>query len=305
VLADPSVDAETKRRLALAVEARDFGVRVLGLRGGDGYTRFIDTHGAPIAWNVSAAEKDKLEPLVRRFPIVGAISYVGFFREQDARREKAALDARGFDTYEREVAGYSTLGLTSDPIYSSMLEGSDARIVEVVLHEMLHGTLFLAGEADWNESLATFVGLQGAAMFFRSRGSESTAEALVADAEKRERDERDVSALLQSLVDRLRSLYRSPIPREEKLRRRETIFAQARRDYLARFPPKPDGSVGSFVRQPLNNAVVLAFTVYHSSTPEHRRLFARSGYDLPRFIQLYKHAVEQHAEDPIGWLQSL
>ncbi|MFI5290377.1 MAG: aminopeptidase, partial [Polyangia bacterium] len=49
VLADPAVSADTKRRLALARSARDFGVEVLGLHGGDAYTRFVDTHGAPLA----------------------------------------------------------------------------------------------------------------------------------------------------------------------------------------------------------------------------------------------------------------
>src|SRR5439155_12906213 len=78
VLADPSVSAETKRRLTLARDAREFGVRVLGLHGGDGFTRFVDSHGAPIAWNVTAAKEDKLEPHLRHFPGVGAIPYLGF-----------------------------------------------------------------------------------------------------------------------------------------------------------------------------------------------------------------------------------
>jgi predicted aminopeptidase len=304
VLADPAVDAETKQKLALAAAARDFGVRVLGLRGGDAYTRFLDTRGEPIAWNVSAAQKDALVPYIHRFPLVGAISYVGYFREADAHREQARLDGMGLDTYLRPVAGYSTLGMTSDPIYSSMLEGSDARIVEVVLHEMLHGTLFLSGQPDWNESLATFVGLHGAAAFFAARGSEDTADSLLADAEKRQRNQERFASVVRDLVGELQTLYGSSRTRDQKLREREAVFARARRRYLELYPPKPGGQVGGFAQQPLNNAVVISYSVYHRSTPDHERLFARLGGDLPRFIRLYRHAVENH-EDPIDWLKSL
>ena len=93
VLADPRVDAETKRRLRLAAAARDFGIRELGLRGDGNYTRFLDTHGAPVAWMVSAAPQDRLVPYRFRFPLVGALPYVGFFREADARRRGRAPGA--------------------------------------------------------------------------------------------------------------------------------------------------------------------------------------------------------------------
>src|SRR5260370_20404913 len=97
VLADPTVDPDTKRRLRLATRARDFGVRALGLHGGDIYTRYVETAGAPIAWDVSAAPKDPLGPRRHRFPPVRAGPYLGFFHQADARRAQAPLqhDGRG------------------------------------------------------------------------------------------------------------------------------------------------------------------------------------------------------------------
>ena len=110
-------------------------------------------------------------PYLNRFPLVGALPYVGFFRQADARRERARLERLGLDTYVRPVAGYSTLGITADPFYSSMLEGSDARIVEITLHEMVHGTVFPPGHAEWHESFATFVGpAWGGRLLPRDRG---------------------------------------------------------------------------------------------------------------------------------------
>lgn len=299
VLGDPAVDAETKRRLALARDARDFGVRVLGLHGGDAFTRFVDSHGAPIAWNVTAAEKDRLAAHYNRFPIVGAIPYLGFFEERDATVEADRLRAQDLDVYVRPVAGYSTLGITADPIYSSMLDGSDARIVEVTLHEMTHATVYLAGHTEWNESLATVVGNEGAARFFAARGDANSIAALAADARKRERDQETFAKFLEPVVRALEKLYASTATRAQKLQRREAIFADARKKYLSIFD-KP----GSFVEQPLNNAVLLSYAVYHRATPQHRELLARLHGDLRAFVALCKHAVEDEA-DPIGYLTSV
>jgi predicted aminopeptidase len=300
VLADPTFDERKKSRLQLAKEARDFGVEVLGLRGGDAYTRYLELDGKPVAWNVTAAQKDQLKLHVNRFPFVGALPYLGFFREADARKEAARLEKLGLDVMVRPVAGYSTLGVTSDPIYSSMLDGSPARTVEVVLHEMLHGTLYLVGKSAWNESLATFVGLHGAAMFFAQRGGETAARAVFDEAARRARDERAFSAFLQPVLDELRQLYASAIPRDEKLARREEIFAHAQAAFLQTFPPKP-GQTPSFVRQKLNNAVLLSYAVYHNDTPAHQKLYERVGGDLNAFVRLYKYAVE-FTSDPIRWL---
>jgi predicted aminopeptidase len=302
VLSDPSVDPAKKARLGLAREARDFGVEVLGLRGGDAFTRYLELDGKPVAWNVTAAEKDRLQIHVNRFPFVGALPYLGFFKEADARREAVRLAKLGLDVHVRPVAGYSTLGVTSDPIYSSMLEGSEARTVEVVLHEMLHGTLYLVGQSGWNESLATFVGLHGAALFFARRGAEAAAREVFDEAERRALDEKTFSAFLQPVLDELRQLYESNASRDEKLRRREEVFARAKLEYLRRFPPPPGHKMlPSFVSQPLNNAVLLSYAVYHDESPRHERLFERVGGDLPLFIRVCKYAVE-FAPDPVGWL---
>lgn len=304
VLADPRVDAETRRRLRLAAAARDFGIRELGLRGDGNYTRFLDTHGAPVAWMVSAAPKDRLVPTRFRFPLVGALPYVGFFREADARAEAARLERLGLDTHVRAVAGYSTIGITSDPIYSSMLEGPDARIVEITLHEMAHGTVFVPGRAEWNESFATLVGLQGAALFFARRDRADEARRLFADARARAERQARFAAFLAPVVRELRALYAEPVSRAEKLRRREAVFARAQAEFARRFPTPPGRPRPAFVTEPLNNAVIVGYAVYHRDTPVHRRMLARLEGDLRALVRLYRHAVANH-RDPVAWLRRL
>jgi predicted aminopeptidase len=301
VLHDASVSAETRRRLTLARDAREFGVQVLGLRGGDGFTRFVDSHGAPIAWNVTAAKKDKLEAHLNRFPIVGAIPYLGFFDERDATREAERLRAQDLDVYVRPVAGYSTLGITADPIYSSMLDGSDARIAEVVLHEMTHATVYLPGHSEWNESLATVVGNEGAAQFFAARGDQMQLAALVGEARLHEREQEAFARFLEPLVRSLESLYdAAALSRPQKLVQRERIFADARAKFLSLFPPPPGKKPGVFAG-PLNNAMLLSFTVYHRTTPQHRVLLRELGGNLRAFVALCKHAVEDKP-DPLEYL---
>jgi predicted aminopeptidase len=304
VLHDPSVSEDTKRRLALARDARQFGVTVLGLRGGDGFTRFVDSHGAPIAWNVTAAKKDKLEAHLNHFPVVGAIPYLGFFDEKDAAREAERLRAQDLDVYVRPVAGYSTLGITADPIYSSMLDGPDARIVEVVLHEMTHATVYLPGHTEWNESLATVVGVEGAAQFFAARGDARAIAELGADARRREEEQERFAHFLEPVVRSLEQLYASAaLSRGQKLAQRDSVFTAARAQYLKLFPPK-NGRVGTFAAAPLNNAVLLSYAVYHRTTPQHRALLAHVGGNLRAFISLCKHAVEDKP-DPLAYLAYL
>jgi predicted aminopeptidase len=303
VVNDPGVDEKLKQRLRLAVQARDFGVRVLGLRGGDAYTRFVDLHGKPLAWNVWAAPKDALKPVVHKFAVAGTVPYLGYFQEADARREEARLRAMGYDTFVGEVSGYSTLGMTSDPVFSSMLEGSEAHVVEVVLHEMLHGTAYLPGHSAWNESLATFVGLHGAALFFRQAGNEANAEKVFTEAAAREAQAQKFSHFLDPVLRELEALYASPLPRAEKLRRREEVFARARAAYLQTFPIKPGRPLPAFARSDLNNALLVAHATYHRATPDHERIYAALGGDLGAFVRLYKHAVKDE-DDPLAWLKA-
>lgn len=297
VLADPAVPATVKARLGLAERAREFGVRRLGLRGGDAFTRYLDTGDRPIAWSVYAAYPDRLAPYLHRFPITGAVPYLGFFDRASALREKGRLEGRGLDTFLVEVAGYSTLGLTADPIYSSMLSGSEASVVEVVLHEMLHGTVYRPGESEWNESLATLVGVEGAAAFFAARpGSASEAEAVRGQAREREAREQAFAEFLRPLIAELQALYARPLPPADKLRLRQPILERAMEDYRARFPPRPgERKPRAWSRQPLNNAVILAFTTYHASGPALRAELAAVGGDLAALVRRYR---QRYAPDP-------
>jgi len=79
VLASGEVAPSTGEKLRLIGALRDFARHRLGLRVEDNYTRFFDTGGQPISWNVSASPPDRFEAHLWRFPIVGSMPYKGFF----------------------------------------------------------------------------------------------------------------------------------------------------------------------------------------------------------------------------------
>ena len=64
-----------------------------------------------------------------------------------------------------EVSAWSTLGYFDDPILSKTLERSEGKLAELIIHELTHGTIYLASDAELNENLATLIGVKGAYLF--------------------------------------------------------------------------------------------------------------------------------------------
>ncbi len=296
MLRNPGLKAEHRFKLQVVLRARRFGHEELGLRRTSAYTRFYDTGGNPLAHNLSASPKDKLKPHVWRFPIVGGLPYIGYFKVKEGLAEKARLEAAGLDTYFRPVAAFSSLGWFADPVYSPMLDDDVGRLVDLVLHETTHTTIFLRNQVAFNESLAVFIGKQGALIFLARMFGPNSKE--VEGFSRRIRRRNRFGRLVSALYKRLDTLYGGALPREEKLRRREKAFAWAQTRYKELFPDPRRW--GSFVRQPLNNAVLLSYGRYNQGIEFHRRVYRCVGRDLRRFVELYK--LGQKMRQPIDFV---
>ena len=157
VLASPETDDELGRRLRLVQEAREFSIDELGLPDNDSYRSYSDLERDFVVWNVFAAPEFSLQAREWCYPIVGCVSYRGYFSETAAREEADRLARKGFDVAVGGVPAYSTLGNFADPVLSTMMRWDDVRLVSTLFHELAHQVLYIKDDTAFNESFATAV----------------------------------------------------------------------------------------------------------------------------------------------------
>ena len=295
VAADPATSSGRRGQLELVLAARSFAVRRLGLRAGSTYTTFADIGGGPLLHVLSASPRFSLSPYRWHYPIVGAIPYKGFFDEQAARAEKRRLEGMGYDTYLRPSGAFSTLGWLPDPLLSTALDADPAELVATVLHEIAHNTLWVPGDAPFNESYAELVGYHGAAAFFVARGDARTAARCAALW----RDEKRMAAFYSALESDLDALYASGLPASLLEARRKEIFARSRAELAGPLDAALEVWSGRrLARTPLNNACLIAHRTYTTGFEPMEQILALAGGDLRNGVRLISTSVHRHPSLP-------
>ncbi len=287
VVNDPATSADTRAKLSWVLEARRFAAEDLGIDVGESYTMFTQLERDTLALVVSAAPKDQLGAVTWWFPIVGRVPYRGFFSERDALEAARDLERDGYDTYVRPTAAFSTLGWFNDPLLSTVLRTDDVEVVETVLHELSHQHLFVPGHVDFNESFATFVGRVGAIRFFCTRAGGGPDSVRCQRAQARWRDYQRFSVFIDELRTELERVYylTAGLTYEDKLRRREEIFAEAQRRFAEEVQPTFEAfTFQSFLTTPLNNATLLARIRYYKRLPDFDALLDLNEGDLPAVL---------------------
>ena len=287
MLRDGALSESEQQKLRLALDVRQFAVEQLGLNAARSYTKFVDVGRPYVVYNVSAAPKDALEPYTWRFPIVGRMPYKGYFKASLAQREAERLQRRGYDTYVRGVRAYSTLGYFNDPILSTMLAYHEFSLMDTIIHELVHRTVWIEGSVSFNESFANFVAKRGVQAYLARRdGAHAASRQLYDDIQA---DRQVFQTYMLDIASTLEALYREPIAREDKLQRRKAIFEAARAYYPRVFPRmKTKMYRRYFEGRPLNNAVMLSFRRYHQDTGFFEEALAQQGGDLRRMIAAFK-----------------
>jgi predicted aminopeptidase len=285
VLAQPGFPADERAKLELVLAVRDFASTELGMNVGGAYASYARVPPDVLLWVVSGAERTALKPVTWWFPVVGDVTYKGFFEQGDAVEEATRLKSDGYDTLVRPSAAFSTLGWFDDPVLSSWLRDSRVALVALVLHELLHRTIYVPGHTDFNESFATFVGHRGAMAYFAAReggGAASTQEASRVWREELERSEQWGRAVeeLRALYGRARS---EEWPEDRTLEERKPIFA----------------ALGPLEK--INNAVILAGYAYLAHLDRFECAYAARGEDLRATISEIRAKVKG-AEKPFAQL---
>ena len=312
VILEPETDEETRAKLALATEARDFAMNGLGLDVGDSYTTYTELERDTLAMVLSAAYQDQLLSRTWWFPIVGRVPYRGFFDLDDAIDEQRKLEEEGFDTYLRPTSAFSTLGWFSDPLLSTVLRYDELELVATIIHELSHNHLFVSGQVRFNESFATWVGRTGAIEFFCSRPGEGETAQPNPDqvdwcqrARDRWHDVKVFSSFIDTLVEELEAIYGDSVTtREDKMARRQIIFDRHRTRFREEIRPRLlNLTFASFESIPLNNATLLSRMRYYHRLPDFDALLHRNAGSVSQAVQELEAGLET-ASDPFELLPS-
>jgi predicted aminopeptidase len=302
VIADPGTSNALRARLRLVMAARAFAVDSLGLSAGESFTTFAQLDRDTLVLLLSAAYRDRLEAYRWWFPIVGRLPYKGYFRPEDAFQARDEFQARGFDTYLRPASAFSTLGWFNDPLLSTTVRGDTTFLANTVIHELSHNTLFVAGNAEFSESFASFIGTRGAEAFFRARGSPAAAEAIVDDWH----NDQGLGRFWERTAQALDSAYRAwPDDSAQRVVARDSVYARARRLLVDSVSMEVRGINPSwFGRIPLDNASLLARRVYAQRLDLFDSVWVRHGRDVRKTIGAIQAAVRQ-GSDPFATLETL
>lgn len=285
VLADASTPPQLRTRLEYVTAARDFASHELGLPDNDTYRSYADLGRPYVVWNVFAAPEFSVEPRHWCFPIAGCVVYRGYFSEAAAQRYARRLRRRGDDVSVGGVAAYSTLGHFKDPVLSTMLGWSDAQLAATLFHELAHQVLYVPGDSSFNESFATVVEEAGLERWLAAR---QRSQDLAVWQEQRERQSQFIALLLKAR-DKLRTLYESVLPDDEKRSRKQYEFGELKLEYgQLRQQWQGYGGYDRWFERTLTNAHLVSAATYYGCVPGLRRVLSEAGGDLPRFFDAAK-----------------
>ena len=286
-------DAE-KEKLRLVLRVKAFGERELGLQPTDNYeTVYLGTERNPV-YTVTAAHRTRLERITWWFPVVGRMPYLGYFDEKKAEAKKRELEKDGLDTVVWPAEAYSTLGWFQDPVHRNLLKKETVEIVETILHEMTHATLYAKGQPEFNETLASLVGKQGGLAFLERTAGSDSSEARKGRAVLR--DQRRFSRFLDGLLNELSRLYNGPLSDERKLVLREALFSEA----MDRFETLRDrletDRFVAFGAGGLNNAYLMAAALYHRHYTLFESVLESQGGSLRKALGVFQQVSRQHGD---------
>lgn len=293
----------TKKQIAALdriADVKAFGAE-FGLKATDNYDTIAwDWHRE--IWNLSACPPLQFKPVTWRFPIVGKVPYLGFFRKQDADIWAERLRKDGNDVYMRTAGAYSTLGWFRDPVLPPMLGWDDLRLADTVLHELVHATLWIPGSVKFNESFANFVGEKAAFQYLEARFGTHSPE--LRTALERHEDMKKWRETLRALYQDLDAVYKDDQRSEsQKLEQRKQLYdSLEERVRLADFK-HPERFLKAVAKGPWNNARLAQYRTYNHRRDWFERILDRNNGDLLLFMDEIEQ-ITKDAKDPFKALKA-
>ena len=294
LIQDPQTPAPLAAQLRYARDVLQFAHNALDLPDNGNFRDYADIGRPYVVWNVFAAPEFSLQPRQSCFPLIGCVSYRGYYAEEAARTHAAQLAGQGNDVFVGGVAAYSTLGFFDDPLLSSMLRWDELRLAEVLFHELAHSVAYAADDTGFNESFATAVQIEGLRRWAQRQDQPEWAAQVAAEHADR--------ALALSLIADARSelqvLYAGDASAETRRERKQAILD----DLARRYAEQGNGTHAGWFGGDLNNARLVALADYQDHVPAFERLLAAVEGDLPCFYTEVKKAAKSDAATRGAWL---
>ncbi|MCY7306024.1 MAG: aminopeptidase [Rhodoferax sp.] len=291
-LGDAQTSAALKERLRLTQQMRDFAVTELALPDNPSYRRFADLQRRAVVWNVVAAQPFSLSLKDWCFPLLGCVTYRGYFDEAQARQLADELRTQGLEVAVHGVPAYSTLGWMNwaggDPLLNTFIRYPEGELARLIFHELAHQVVYARDDTTFNESYATAVGQLGGARWLASRASQTVRSEDALHEQRR----KAFRALARATRGQLQRLYdevgESTPPSPAQLQAKQDVL----RDFRERYSTLKV-SWGGYSGYDLwvtnaNNASFGAQAAYDAQVPAFEALFEQQGRNWPAFYDAVK-----------------
>ncbi len=237
MLRSGDISPALRQRLVVAQQLRRFASEELGLPDNASYQRYADLGRSHVVWNVVAAPAYSLQLKSWCFPVMGCVTYRGYFEQAAAQQVAADLAAQGYEVEVYGVPAYSTLGwlnwLGGDPLLNTWAFYSDAELARLMFHELAHQVLYVGSDTVFDESFATAVARLGTLHWLQT-SADARQQAQFRDDEARRAS---FKALTRQFRKQLRQFYDSAEKpggdATQRAARKLQLFQTFRRDYAA------------------------------------------------------------------------
>lgn len=288
-LQSPNFPDSLKAKITIIQEAKAFAEQELGLTPSDNYTKMYDQKGKDILWVVTAAEPFELKAYEWEFPFLGKVSYKGFFNYKKGQQLEQQLKNKGYDARLTPVNAWSTLGWFNDPILSSMLQRSEGRLAELIIHELTHGTLYVKDSVSFNENLASFIGQRGAELFLLDKYGKKANQALL----QYQRDLFDRQLLSDTILQeatKLDSLYTQwkALPISQKNTKKVRALEEIKQKLRSLPFQETKNGAQLFTETELNNATFLSYMRYKGFKTELDSVWNAHNKNIRDMINAFK-----------------
>ena len=277
VMKDPTTDPKLVALLGRIPEVKKFGEQ-FGLKPTPNYKAYVQLDRDAVVYVVTVCDPLQFKVKIFSFPIAGSFNYIGWFKKEDAIKFAQKYAEEGLDIDVRGAGAYSTLGWFRDPLISTMIPKRDgvidndalADLVNVVIHESVHATIYLKDQSYFNESIAVFVAENLTQKYFETQGMLESPE-WKSYSEDNTRSDQIRKRMMKGYQD-LKQIYDSSLSDSEKRDKKRVYLESLQKE------------VG--FRRPITNATLVQFQTYDDSSHGFQELLVREKGDIVAFLKV-------------------